>query len=163
MSIEQLMAKASQAAASARILLQSGDSAGACNRAYYAMFDAASAALVAAGAPNAPEKTRTHSGMIHAFSLHVIKTGWLPKEFGQRLSRAHELRLIADYKGDPVEVSDALTIVEQAESFVSGVERDSRLHPVRVLRRGRAADPHMARTRHIWQTCTGSGIHRCTN
>ncbi len=121
MNIEQLMAKATQAAASARTLFESGDPAGACNRAYYAMFDAAGAALLAAAAPSAPDKTRTHSVVIQAFGLHVIKTGWLPKEFGQQFSRAHELRLIADYKGDPIESSDALTAVEHAEFFVKAV------------------------------------------
>jgi uncharacterized protein (UPF0332 family) len=35
--------KAHQAASSARLLLNAGDTSGACNRAYYAMFDAARA------------------------------------------------------------------------------------------------------------------------
>lgn len=43
------MAKAMQAAASAKVLLDAGDTDGACNRAYYAMFDAARAALLASG------------------------------------------------------------------------------------------------------------------
>ena len=41
-----LMAKAIQAVASARVLLELGDDDGACNRAYYAMFDSAQAAFV---------------------------------------------------------------------------------------------------------------------
>lgn len=40
------MQKADRALASARLLLDAGDTEGACNRAYYAMFDAARAALV---------------------------------------------------------------------------------------------------------------------
>ena len=36
-----------QAATSAKVLLDTGDMDGACNRAYYAMFDAACAALLA--------------------------------------------------------------------------------------------------------------------
>ena len=40
------MRKAERALASARVLLQDGDAEGACNRAYYAMFDAARAALM---------------------------------------------------------------------------------------------------------------------
>lgn len=47
----ELMAKAERAAASAKLLLEVGDADGACNRAYYAMYDAARAALLAAGAP----------------------------------------------------------------------------------------------------------------
>ena len=42
-----LMAKARTACASARTLLDRQDTDGACNRAYYAMFDAARAALLA--------------------------------------------------------------------------------------------------------------------
>ena len=40
----EMMGKAGKALASARILLGAGDSDGATNRAYYAMFDAATAA-----------------------------------------------------------------------------------------------------------------------
>ncbi|OIQ93998.1 hypothetical protein GALL_240040 [mine drainage metagenome] len=43
MNVDDLMAKAAQAVESARALLARGDADGACNRAYYAMFDAARA------------------------------------------------------------------------------------------------------------------------
>ena len=46
MTPNQLMGKAARAVASARLLLSDGDVDGACNRAYYAMFDAARAALL---------------------------------------------------------------------------------------------------------------------
>ena len=46
-----LMAKADKASSSARALLDLGDVDGAANRAYYAMFDAARAALLASGVP----------------------------------------------------------------------------------------------------------------
>ena len=65
------MAKADRACASSRVLLDVGDVDGACNRAYYAMFDAARAALLASGAPVAPDIGRTHSGLIGAFSHHL--------------------------------------------------------------------------------------------
>jgi uncharacterized protein (UPF0332 family) len=45
-----VMDKAQKALASARLLLGAGDTDGATNRAYYAMFDAAIAALLWAGA-----------------------------------------------------------------------------------------------------------------
>ena len=51
MSADDLLGKAERALASARLLLDAGDTDGACNRAYYAMFDAARAALLASGAP----------------------------------------------------------------------------------------------------------------
>lgn len=46
-----LMIKASEAAESAKLLPGAGDVDGACNRAHYAMFDAARAALIWSGAP----------------------------------------------------------------------------------------------------------------
>ncbi len=94
---------------------------GACNRAYYAMFDAARAALLASGAPVRPEIGRTHSGLINAFSEHLIKNGPISKDMGRLLKRAEEIRLVADYKGDSVEMSDAREMVEQAESFLSAM------------------------------------------
>ncbi len=45
------MTKAERAAVSAKLLLEAGDVDGACNRAYYAMFDAARAALLVSSAP----------------------------------------------------------------------------------------------------------------
>lgn len=53
--------------------------------------------------------------------MHLVKPGWISKERGQQLSRTHELRLIADYKGDPVEAADAAAIVGQAEEFVAAI------------------------------------------
>lgn len=118
MKAQDLMAKAMQAASSAKLLLDAGDAEGACNRAYYAMFDAARAALVASNAQVAPEIARTHSGLISAFSLHLVKTGRVSVELGKTLNKAEELRLVADYKGDPIEKDDAAWAVSWAEEFV---------------------------------------------
>jgi len=119
---DELWNKAHQAARSAQLLLNAGDTSGACNRAYYAMFDAARAALLTSGAPVSSEIGKTHSGLIHAFSQHIVKTGLVPKELGQSLARAHELRLVADYTGDQVQAIDAQTAVEQATKFIAALK-----------------------------------------
>lgn len=75
MNARELLAKAIRASSSAALLLGDGDVNGACNRAYYAMFDAARAALLAAGAPVDPNVVRTHNGVIAAFGLHLVKAG----------------------------------------------------------------------------------------
>ncbi|WP_437559140.1 HEPN domain-containing protein [Acidithiobacillus sulfuriphilus] len=121
LTAEALMSKAVRACASARALLDLDDVDGACNRAYYAMFDAARAALLASGAPVQPDIGKTHSGLIAAFSLHLVKNGPVPKELGRLLKRAEEIRLVADYKGDSVEFDDAREMVEQAEVFVDAM------------------------------------------
>jgi uncharacterized protein (UPF0332 family) len=115
------MAKADRAAMSARALLALGDVDGACNRAYYAMFDAARAALLASGAPVKPDIGKTHRGLTNAFSDHLIKNGPVAKEMGRLLKRAEEIRLVADYKGDSIEISDAQEMVQQAETFVASM------------------------------------------
>ena len=121
MTARELMAKAERAAASAKLLLETGDADGACNRAYYAMVDAARAALLATGAPVEAEIARTHSGLISAFSLHLVKPGRVPLELGRALNRVEEIRLIADYKGDAVEREQAVWAVDQASAFVKAI------------------------------------------
>jgi uncharacterized protein (UPF0332 family) len=70
--------KARVTAHSAQLLLDARDADGACNRAYYAMFDAARGALIGSGAvPNVLE-IKTHAGLIAMFSLHMIKTCLIP-------------------------------------------------------------------------------------
>ncbi len=115
MNANDLMTKAMQAVASARVLLETGDADGACNRAYYAIFDAARAALLASG----HEVGKTHKGLLNSFSDHLVRNGPLPKELGRMLKQAETRRYVADYEADPVEISDALEMVGQAESFVT--------------------------------------------
>lgn len=122
MRAQDLLAKAIRAAASAKVLLDTGDADGACNRAYYAMYDAARAALLASGAPVEPEVAKTHNGLISAFSLHLVKTGRVSVELGKALNKAEELRLVADYKGDAVEKEDADWAVSQAQTFVHAMQ-----------------------------------------
>jgi uncharacterized protein (UPF0332 family) len=80
-----LMAKAVRASASARVLLDLDDVDGACNRAYYAMFDAARAALRTSGALVQPNRIKTHGGLIAAFGLHLVKNGPISRELGRLL------------------------------------------------------------------------------
>jgi uncharacterized protein (UPF0332 family) len=124
MNERELMTKAVRAADSARLLLEAGDVDGACNRAYYAMFDAARAALLASEAPVEAEVARTHGGLISAFSLHLVKTGRVSIDLGRTLNRVEEIRLVADYKGDSVDHEHAAWAVRQAENFVQTMQRE---------------------------------------
>ncbi len=124
MNGNDLITKALRAATSARLLFDAGDVDGACNRAYYAMFDAARAALIMSSAPVEVEVARTHGGLITAFSLHLVKPGRIPVELGRSLNRAEEIRLIADYRGDQIEIEQALWVVEQAARFVHHIQAE---------------------------------------
>lgn len=86
-----LMRKAIRACASARALLDLNDVDGACSRAYYAMFDAARAALLAADHPDSQATAKTHSGLIAAFGSSLVKSGLVDKAYGRMLKRAEEV------------------------------------------------------------------------
>lgn len=101
------------------MLLDLGDTDGACSRAYYAMYDAARAALTWAGVTPESGKFRTHHGLIAAFSLHPVKSGLFPAEPGRPIQRAQTVRQLADYQASPVAHSEAAKTVRAAESFVT--------------------------------------------
>lgn len=119
---DALMAKAQQALRSAQGLIELNDANGACNRAYYAMFDAARAALLIKLSRSEADFAKTHRGLINAFSEHLIKDGTISKDLGRSLKRAEEMRLLADYDGDSVEMPDASTMVADAKIFVLAIE-----------------------------------------
>jgi uncharacterized protein (UPF0332 family) len=82
---------ASTALSSARLLLQSGDADGACNRAYYTMFDAARAALMVFQQSDEVLSIKTHSGLISSFSLQLVKPSLIDIELGKALNKVEDL------------------------------------------------------------------------
>lgn len=122
MSPDKYIIKASHAAKSARILLAAGDHEGACNRAYYAMFNAAHAALLWSGAQVNPGETKKHNSLIAAFGKHLVLTGLLPSELGKALNKAESIRIMADYTGEDIGDEKATELVEQAALFVGAVK-----------------------------------------
>ncbi|QFY44971.1 HEPN domain-containing protein [Candidatus Methylospira mobilis] len=119
MTADTYMSKADRAAKSARTLLDVGDIDGACDRAYYAMFNAARAALIASGATISDSATKTHRGLIGAFGLHLVKTNLIAADLGGAINKVERLRLLADYTGDPISLEEAAWAVVQATSFVA--------------------------------------------
>ncbi len=117
------ISKAETALSGARLLLSAGDTDGACNRAYYAMFDAAHAALRAAGMELSDSPVKTHNGLTAMFGQHLVRTRMLDAEHGGNLNRVQSLRLLADDSGDSVSVGDAVWSVEQAGAFVQAVKK----------------------------------------
>jgi len=121
LNAEGLMRKAVTALSSAKLLPKSGDADGACNRAYYTMFDAARASLMAFQKSDEVLTIKTHSGLISNFSFQLVKPGLMDLELGKALNKVEDLRLIADYKGDAITLEDAGWAVEQADLFVAAV------------------------------------------
>jgi uncharacterized protein (UPF0332 family) len=118
----ELFYKANVAIKSSELLLSSGDLDGACNRAYYAMFDAARASLLQTGVIADLSTIKTHNGLVTAFSLHLVKTGKVSVDLGKAFNKVEDLRLVADYRGDEVDKEKATWALEQAKAFVKALE-----------------------------------------
>lgn len=121
-SSQTFLRKAESAIAEARLLLGAGHSDGACSRAYYAMFDAAHAALFTFSVEEISAPIKTHNGLIAKFGQHVVATGHLTAEYGSDLNKIQSLRALADYSGDPVAIEKAEWAVERAAAFLAAVK-----------------------------------------
>ena len=117
------MRKARRACTSARLLLEADDADGACNRAYYAMFDAARASIMMVEGSDGGDDVRTHRGVLRRFAERLVLPGRVPRDVGRSLRRAETLRSIADYRGARVEIADASRAVASAEAFLAEIER----------------------------------------
>jgi uncharacterized protein (UPF0332 family) len=117
----ELIARARRSAASAKVLYDTEDMSGACNRAHSAMFDAARAALLAGKEPVKSEVIKTHSGLIAAFSLHLIKPGRIPVTYGKSLRQVDQIRLVAEYSDQEPDRETAASSIDQANRFVRAV------------------------------------------
>jgi len=53
----------------------------------------------------------------------LVKDGTLSRDLGRSLKRAEEMRLLADYDGDSVEIEDAATMVADAKIFLVAIEK----------------------------------------
>ncbi len=113
--------KAERALQAARLLYDAGEIEGVCNRAYYAMYDAAHAALLAEKISEY-KVTKTHSGLIAAFGLHMVSTGKISREFGRAFNEVEQLRLLADYTGEEITTEQAYQALKKAEAFVSAIK-----------------------------------------
>jgi uncharacterized protein (UPF0332 family) len=116
------MSKAERALTAARLLLNAGDTDGACNRAYYAMFDAAHAALHAARIELPEKPIKSHHGLVSLFGQHLVRGKQMEAEHGVVLNKVLNLRLLADYEGSPLSSGKAAEALELAAYFVAAIK-----------------------------------------
>ncbi len=116
-----MLDKARRTLDAARSSLAGADTEGACNRAYYAMFYAANAALWAVGAHPDGAVVKTHTGMLSLVAQHLVKSGILDHEHGRALANVQKARLLADYTADPPTIDDATDALARAEVFIEVV------------------------------------------
>ena len=115
------MRKAERALDEARLLLRDKKTEGACSRAYYAVTDAAHAALLATGFETPDAIIKTHHSLIAEFGKRLVLGGQIDAAHGRAFNKAQEIRLLADYSAEPPSLDDAQRVVGQAESFVAAV------------------------------------------
>ncbi len=93
---------------------------GAINRAYYAIFDSTSAALLWLDI----ERSK-HSGIQAAFNQFLVKPGMIEDEYSQIYKEVRDWRDEQDYKDlvRPLDQATTTQIVHDAERFVTRLER----------------------------------------
>ncbi len=126
-SPEAYMRKAESTLAAALRNLREHDANIACECAYYAMFNAAHAALLALGIEGISTPIKTHNGLVAKFSQEVTLPGHLPRDRGKDLSNVQKFRQVATYSVESVDLADAAWAVEHAELFVAAVKTKFRL------------------------------------
>ena len=102
----------------AKLMLESDSYRSAVDRAYYAMFHAARAALHTESAV----LPKSHAGLRNLFGQHFLVSGKLSKDLGQWLGQAFRLRQQGDYEVH-ADVSEeaAEEAVVNAEQFLNAV------------------------------------------
>jgi len=101
----------------AKLVFNDGDLRSACDRAYYAVFQAATAALTSKGIT-----AKTHRGLKNQFSKEFIKTKQIEEKFIQALEEAFDARQSSNYELYAQFGEEGVKgIIEKAESFVSKI------------------------------------------
>jgi len=115
------MRKAERALGEARLLLSQQATEGACSRAYYAMHDAAHAALLATGHETPDAIIKTHHSLIAEFGKRLVRGGQIDAAHGRAFNKVQDMRLLADYSAEPPPLAATQGAVEQAEAFVAAI------------------------------------------
>lgn len=101
----------------ARVALAAGLPQDAAGAAYYAMLNAARAALSEENL-----YAKTHRGVWTQFSATFVKTGRLDAQLATRAEKAREAREEADYGVGGANAAEAETMIAHAEAFITAVE-----------------------------------------
>ncbi len=121
LTVAGYMRKAERALDEGRLLLRDEKTEGACSRAYYAMHDAAHAALLATGHETPDAIIKTHHTLIAEFGKKLVLGGQIDASLGRAFNKVEEMRLLADYSADPPPLDKTQGVVEQAEAFVAAI------------------------------------------
>ena len=111
--------KASETYEDIGILIGANRLNGAANRMYYAVFHAVCALLIHDG-----HQVSTHKGSHALFSQHYIKTGILPREYGQLYNQLQTMREESDYNcAYDVEMDELQQRLEPTKRLIDDIAR----------------------------------------
>jgi uncharacterized protein (UPF0332 family) len=107
----------------ARLCFEQGYYNSCANRAYYAMYRAAFAALKKFVSSAIIPEPSNHKGLIGKFTNELIhRRKVFPSQFGDYLHKNLQARIIGDYKLDDVSQRDARRCLNYAQEFLAKVE-----------------------------------------
>jgi len=112
------MEQARDRLAVAREVIKSGHPGAAASSAYYAMLNAARAALSERG-----DHAKTHTGTWTLFSAASVATGEFDQELSALARRAKAAREKGDYEAAPPTAEEAFESVNGATVFIAAIER----------------------------------------
>jgi uncharacterized protein (UPF0332 family)/predicted nucleotidyltransferase len=117
--LRERLSRAYEDIADARRSLDEGSYRLALNRAYYAVFHMATAALALLG-----QERHRHSAVESAFHEYLIKPGFIEPEYGQFYGEARQWRERADYRfGVVFDKKTTRQIVDRAERLIARLEQ----------------------------------------
>jgi len=120
--VQRHFQQAAECVEDARVLLDNNRLAAAVTRIYYAMFHAATAALLARDVQRS-----SHHALLAAFGQTFVKTGELDQHLYRDLRAAFERRQQADYEAIiEIDRQEALQLYEQAIDLVNACKRLTR-------------------------------------
>ena len=118
-SVEDRLRAAARQLKAARDNIELGNYETVVNRAYYAAFEAAHAALAAWGVP----RPKTHAGVARQFTRHHYEKR-RSKEASETLRQLYRDRLVADYDGEVPDAAQADSALRGAADFVVAIRDD---------------------------------------
>lgn len=116
------IARAEEALMAAASLLDDKFYRDSVSRSYYAMFYAATSALMVVG-----QEASSHAALVAQFGEHLVKAGHIRREFGRMLNSAMDLRGDADYDVyETITEDQASENLKDAQRFVDAVKEFAR-------------------------------------
>ncbi|MCD6146033.1 MAG: HEPN domain-containing protein [Methanosarcinales archaeon] len=122
--IKALLEKAENRLEVSRSLFENSYYEDAVSRAYYCMFFAAKALLLAKNI-----SVKTHRGLIRKFGLEFVNRNLIEEYYGRALRIAEELREEADYSiSRKISEEEAKSVIDDAGMFLDRIEQMIELH-----------------------------------